>query len=89
MDEHTVDIILGLTCELYGLNRAAIREPDLAHAPPGMKKALRLHQLWAVTRVLSSMLDRGIATALLTDEMGLSQTATALGVAVVSHRFLS
>ena len=45
MDEHTVDIILGRTCELYGLHRAAIREPDFAHAPPGMKKALRLHQL--------------------------------------------
>jgi len=89
MDEHTVDIILGRTCELYGLHRAAIREPDFAHAPPGMKKALRLHQLWAVARVLSSMLDRGIATALLADEMGPGTTATALGVTVVSHRFLS
>ena len=42
-----------------------------------------------MTRVLSSMLDRSIATALLTDEMGLGQIATALGVTVVSYRFLS
>ncbi len=42
--------------------------PGLVHpplglvAPPGMKKALRLRQLWAVvTWVLSRKLDRGIA----------------------------
>ncbi len=46
VDEYTVNITLGCTCELYGLDCAAVREPDFAHAPPGVKKALFFYQPW-------------------------------------------
>ncbi|KAH6614474.1 hypothetical protein B0J18DRAFT_439420 [Chaetomium sp. MPI-SDFR-AT-0129] len=44
-----------------GLEPSVVRQPDFTHTLPGMKLALRLHQLWACFWVLLSKVNRGMS----------------------------
>ncbi|KAK4243371.1 P-loop containing nucleoside triphosphate hydrolase protein, partial [Corynascus novoguineensis] len=86
IDPSVVEAVLRDMCKFFGIDPSDVLKPGFTYTPPGMKKGLRFHQLWAFFWVFASKAARGIATALLADEMGLGKTVTSLAVAVLSHR---
>ncbi|KAK4139117.1 P-loop containing nucleoside triphosphate hydrolase protein [Dichotomopilus funicola] len=86
IDPDVVKAVLRDMCQFFGIDPGDAQKPGFTYTPPGMKRGLRLHQLWGFFWVFASKPARGIATALLADEMGLGKTVTSLTVAVLSHR---
>ncbi|KAH6641102.1 P-loop containing nucleoside triphosphate hydrolase protein [Chaetomium tenue] len=86
IDPSIVEAVRRDMCKFFGIDPSDVLKPGFTHTPPGMKKGLRFHQLWAFFWVFASKAARGIATALLADEMGLGKTVMSLAVAVLSHR---